>query len=285
MHNHFWNSEIAVDLFFGGIGVGAFLFAVLLNYFHKDEFKSASRTAAIIAPLSVAVGFVLLLVHLGHPERFYIVFTKVRLTSPLWWGSWLQTIFFVISVLYAWMWLKDRAPARRKLLGYIGAPFALAVGVYHGLLLMAFKSHPLWNTGPTVVTAICGFVMTGIALVVLVLAILPRQKVLLVELRFSRNIMGAAIVVQLFTLALWLASLFFGTAESHAALHRLVGDYGGLFWGAAVGVGLVIPLLLGMLAIVQEKRSRSFDHAIPFVTSLFVLIGGLSLRYVVIMAA
>ena len=49
--------------------------------------------------------------------------------SPLWWGSWLQAAFFIISVAYASMWMTDRAPARRRLLGYIGAPFALAVGV------------------------------------------------------------------------------------------------------------------------------------------------------------
>lgn len=285
MDQHFWSGSIALDLFFGGIGVGTFLFAVLLNFFHRDEFKSAARTAAIITPISVAIGFVFLLAHLGHPERFYVVYSKLRLTSPLWWGAWLQAFFFVISVLYASMWIKNWAPAHRSLLGYIGAPFALAVGVYHGLLLMVFKSQPLWNTGPTTVTAICGFIMTGIALVVLILAVLPRQKVLLVELKFSRDIMGAAIVVQLFTLALWLTSLFFGSAESHAALGRLVGDYGVLFWGGAVTVGLVAPLVLGSLAIARERRDGSFSYAIPLVTSLLVLIGGLSLRYVVIMAA
>ena len=50
-------------------------------------------------------------------------------------------------------------------------------------------------------------------------------------------------------------------------------------------VGLVVPLALGSLAIVQEKRNGSFSYAIPLVTSLLVLIGGLTLRYVVIMAA
>ncbi len=284
MDQHFWSGGIALDLFFGGIAVGTFLFAVLLS-FHRVAFSSAARTAAIITPLSVSIGFVFLVAHLGHPERFYIVYTKIRLTSPLWWGAWLQAIFFLISVLYAWMWIKDRAPMRRRWLGCIGAPIALAVGVYHGFLLMVFKSQPLWNTGPTTITAICGFITTGIALVVLILAILPRQKVMLAELKFSRNIMGAAIVVQLFTLVLWLSSLFFGSAESYAAFRRLVEDYGLLFWGGAVLLGLVAPLVLGVVAIVREKYGGHFSYAIPAVTSLLVLIGGLSLRYVVIMAA
>jgi protein NrfD len=282
---HFWSSAIAIDLFFGGIGVGTFLFAVLLSSFYKSEFKLASRAAAIITPLSVAVGFTFLLAHLGHPERFYIVYMKFRITSPLWWGAWLQAVFFIISVLYAWLWLKERRQGLRRILGYTGVPFALSVGVYHGFLLMVFKSKPLWNTGPTTLAAICGFITTGVALVVLILTLVPDRKMLLKELRVSRNILGAAIAIQLLTLALWLSSLFFGPAESHAAMLRLVGDYGGWFWGGAVVVGLVVPLGLGGIAIGLEKRTGRFSYFIPFVTSLLVLVGGLSLRYVVIVAA
>ena len=285
MHDQFWTSGIALDLFFGGIGVGSFLFAVLLGFFHGDEFKSASKTAAILTPLSIAFGFVFLLAHLGHPERFYVVYTKLRLTSPIWWGAWFQGVFFVVSILYAWLWVRERAPALRRIVGYVGVPFALAVGVYHGCILMVFKSRPLWNTGPTTVTAICGFIMTGIALVVLVLSLMPRQKVLLKELRVSRDVMGATIVLQILTLALWMSSLFFGSAESHAAMLRLVGDFSGLFIGGAVLIGLVAPLLLGSIAIVLEKRTGRFSYAIPLVTSLLILIGNLALRYTVIMAA
>ena len=285
MEYQFWSSEIALDLFFGGIGVGTFLFAVLLSFFHRDEFAAASKTAAIITPLSVAFGFVFLLSHLGHPERFYIVYTKLRLTSPLWWGAWLQAVFFGISVVYAWLWIKDRNRPLRALLGYVGVPLALAVGVYHGFLLMVFKSQPLWNTGPTTVTAICGFVMTGIALVVLVLALMPKQKVLLKEIKLSRDILAVAIALQLATLGLWMSSLYFGSAESRAAMLRLVGEYGGLFWGGAVLAGLVVPLMLGAIAISRERRTGDFSYFYPLVTSALVLIGGLCLRYVVIMAA
>ena len=285
MNDQFWTSGIALDLFFGGIGVGTFLFAVLLNFFHQDEFKSASKIAAIVTPLSVAIGFVFLLMHLGHPERFYIVYTKIRLTSPIWWGAWLQAIFFAVSLIYAWMWIRGPVHPLRRVVGYVGAPFALAVGMYHGYLLMVFKSRPLWNTGPTTVTAICGFITTGIALVVLILSVMPKQKVMLQELKLSRNVMGAAIVIQLLTLVLWLSSLYFGSGESREAVLRLVQDYGRLFWGGAVVAGLVIPLVLGGIAIVREKRSGNFSYAVPLVTSLLVLIGGLALRYVVIMAA
>lgn len=285
MDNQFWGGSIALDLFFGGIGVGTFLFAVMLNFFYGEKCQLACKVAALVTPLSIAFGLLFLIGHLGYPERFYIVYTKIRVTSPLWWGAWLQGIFTLISVIYARMWLKDSENPRKQLLGYVGVPFALAVGVYHGFVLMVFKSQPLWNTGPITVTAICGFIMTGIALVVLILTLMSRQNNMLEELKISRNIMGAAIVVQLLTLALWVSSLYFGSVESYAAMLRLVLDYGGVFWGVAVIVGLVLPLAIGSAAIVHERKTGQFSYAVPLITSLMVLIGGFAVRYVVIVAA
>ena len=186
---------------------------------------------------------------------------------------------------YAWMWLRNSDAARRRLVGYIGVPFALSVGVYHGFVLMVFKSRPLWNTGPEAVTAICGFVLTGVALVVLVLSFLPREKVLVRELKVSRNILGGAILVQLFTIFLWISSLYFGSGESQDAMRRLLTDHAFLLWGIAIVLGLVIPLLVGGVALIRERQSGRFSYAGPMLTSLLVLIGGLALRYVVIVAA
>ncbi len=283
--DQFWTSGIALDLYFGGIGVGTFIFAVLLGLFRDPEFRVASKIGAIVTPLSVAFGFLFLLAHLGHAERFYIVYLKFRPTSPIWWGAWLQAIFFVISVIYAWLWMRDRDIPLRRVLGYVGVPFALAVGVYHGFLLMVFKSRPLWNTGPTTVTAICNFILTGIAVVVLILALMPKQKVVLKEMKVSRDILGAAIAIQLLTLALWLSSLYFGPNESREAMLGLIRDYAGMFWGVAVVVGLVLPLALGAFAVSRERKTGNFSFGMPIVTSLLVLIGALALRYVVVMAA
>ena len=285
MQDQFWGGSIALDLFFGGIGVGTFLFAVLLDSFYRDKCNLACKIAAVITPLSVAFGFLFLIGHLGHPERFYIVYTKTRATSPLWWGAWFQGFFFLVSLAYARKWVKEPDSPSKKTLGYVGVPLALAVGVYHGFVLMVFKSRPLWNTGPMTVTAICGFIMTGIAMVVLILASTQKHQTVLEELKISRDIMGAAIAVQLLTLALWISSLYFGSGESHAAMLRLVQDHGSLFWIVAVILGLLVPLGLGGAAIIHERKTGKFSRTIPFATSLLVLIGGFTIRYVVIIAA
>ena len=42
-------------------------------------------------------------------------------------------------------------------LGRILIPLTFIVGAYHGLLLAVLGSHPLWNTGPTVIAALLAF--------------------------------------------------------------------------------------------------------------------------------
>ena len=56
------------------------------------------------------------------------------------------------------------------------------------------------NTGPVVIMAICGFIITGIALVIFVLSVIPGHKELLDELKVSINILGVTIILQLFPL-------------------------------------------------------------------------------------
>jgi len=286
----------ALDLFFGGLGVGTFISAVMLNFFYGEKMKKVSRIAAYLTPICVALGFLFLILHLGRPERAYRIFVHFNVTSPLSWGGWLQTIFFTISVIYALMWFAQTEqggklpswlgnPEKRKVLGFIGVPFALAVGVYHGFFLMVFKSRPLWSTGPVTLMAICGFVTTGIALLVLILSLVPAYKKLLTELKVSRNILGVAIIIQLFIIALWISSLYFGPGDSHEAMVKLITEYALGFWGGAILLGLILPLLMGISALFKEKRTAKFSYAIPLLTSLMVLIGGFILRYLIIIVA
>lgn len=289
-HLQFWGADIALDLFFGGLGVGTFIFAVIVSFFYGGRLKRISKIAAFVTPVMVAIGSFFLLMHLGRPERFYLVFLNFNVTSPMSWGAWLQTIFFGLSTLYAILWYtykSEESPGNvklRRLIGYIGVPFATAVGIYHGLLLMTFKARPLWNTGPIVPMAICGFIVTGIALVVFILSISPKHKELLAEIKISRNILGGFILVQLITIALWISSLYFGPGGSHEAMDRLLGEYGLLFWGGAIIIGLVLPVVIGALALLSERKSDTFSYVVPILTSLMVLVGGFILRYVVIIA-
>lgn len=286
-----WGGSIALDLFLGGMGVGAYLYAVSVSFVNNGKYDRASRVGAYLTPVCVLLGLLFLVTHLGQPFKFPFVMLAVRLTSPIWWGAWLQTIFVGISLIYAWMWYSNRERldflpqfiGSRKAIGLLGVPFALAVGTYHGFVLMVFKSKPLWNSGPVTVSAILGFIMTGIALVILFLYLSGRNRELVKELRFSRNVLAGTIIVQIFTILLWISAMFFGGAGGQQAMTTLLTEFGVLFWGA-IAVGLLLPLAIGTTALYKEKKTGEFSYSAPLLVSVLVLLGGYTFRYIIIIA-
>lgn len=287
-HLNYWDWRIACDLFFGGLGVGAYLFAIFVSWYYQDRHLQVSRVGAVIGPVGVLVGLCFLLLELGQPLRIPKMLTSVHPTSPLWWGGWFQFIFLVIGFWHAWLWLRGqpRQTALRRRLGWLGVPFALVVGGYHGFLMTIVKAHPLWNAGPSTVTALLGFTISGVAAVVLTLSLSTQRQQLLSAIRLTRDILGAAIIAQLFTIVLWAIVLTNGPRASVRALHELNTHFAVPFWGVAVGLGLVLPLLLGVMEIAREHRQQraTVSAWVPMLTSAMALVGVFVFRYVVLVA-
>ncbi len=64
-----WDIRVTIDLFLGGIGIGAFLLSVLATLYNRERYFSTVRLAAIIAPISVGLGLLVLIFKLGVPMR------------------------------------------------------------------------------------------------------------------------------------------------------------------------------------------------------------------------
>ena len=87
---------VVAYFFLGGISAGSFIFSVIANFW-KKEFQPLAKTAAIIAPITLALGMLVLLVDLGQPFRFWRLMVTLVPTSALSWGVWFLNIFFVFS--------------------------------------------------------------------------------------------------------------------------------------------------------------------------------------------
>lgn len=294
-HGPYWDWKVAVDLFLGGAGVGAFLFAVLTDAIYKGRYRRICQTAAWLSPLLVGLGLLFLLFKLGRPFHLFATYQNFAPTSPLWWGGIFQPLLILGSIVYALLWFRwDSAGQGRRALGWLLAPVAIIVGAYHGLLLAVMTSRPLWNTGPTVVAAVLGFVMTGIAAVLLVH--LVRMKVagrlgdqghaakFLEDMRIVRNILVAALLLQLITFFLWWMSLHYGSLQDKQALAAANASYGPMFWYLGVGLGLALPLALGGLAVVLgETAHRKLQVVMIALTSVMILVGGFFFRLAVVL--
>src|SRR5512135_121090 len=166
-----WGFLIVNYLFLGGLSAGLFFVSALANYIQEDgqpAYPRIARYGAMMAPWPVAFGSFLLIFDLGNWYRFYKLFVTFRWQSPMSIGSWLLLVFNGVAFLYFWAWLpaetRDRIfawlPKRlaalkrfnldlsgwKRVLGMIGFPFSIGVGIYTGVLLGAVSSRPFWNT-------------------------------------------------------------------------------------------------------------------------------------------
>lgn len=291
----YWDWKVAVDLFFGGAGVGAFLLAVGLSFVLTRGNRRVCQTAAWLAPILVVLGLLFLLLKLGRPHYLLLTFTKFVPTSPLWWGGIFQTLFVIGSIWYALRWRNpDSGERGTRILGLALTPVAVIVGAYHGLLLAVINARPVWNTGPTVVAAILGFATTGIAAVLITHLVRARLAGRLADPervadwldRISpvRNILVGAMVLQGGTMFFWWLSLRFGSLQDMQALEAANAEYGTMFWWLGVVLGLAVPLGLGALAVVRGERAHHRLRVQTIaLTSALILIGGFFFRLAVVL--
>ncbi len=290
-----WDWKVAMDLFLGGAGVGALLFGILLDEFFRGKYRRICHTAAWLSPFLIGAGLFLIMIKLGRPFQAYHTYLNVNLTSPLWWGGIFQPMVVLGGFVYALLWIKpDRWVRQRRWLGRALIPLTVIVGAYHGMLLSVLGSHPLWNTGPTVIAALLAFATTGTATVMLVH--LGRMKLagrlkdaahlaeFLDDLRIVRNTLGALIVLQMGVLFLWWQSLYTGSLQDVQALEAANQSYGPMFWGLGIGVGLALPVLLGIYSLIHgETTHRQTQVRIIALTSAMILVGGFFFRLALIL--
>ena len=92
-----WDWRVATDLFVGGIGVGAFLFSFALWRFGGEAYRGLARTAAVITPVMVSLGLLLLFWKLGNRWIAYQMMLNVSPTSMMWWGASVQGVFVALA--------------------------------------------------------------------------------------------------------------------------------------------------------------------------------------------
>ena len=289
-----WDWRVVVDLFAGGIGVGAVLFSVALSRYGDRRYLRLAQTGAVIAPFLVMFGLLFLFWKLGNKLNVYQMAINIAPTSVMWWGFLLQSALVALGLIYAWQWRNISPNAGRDKLGLLVALLALLVGIYHGLLLATLTSHPLWASGSTILMAILAFVSTGIAGTLLTHFIRVRASGLSEEeqdldtyidgLWSVRNILAFTLVLILLNMAFWWVDLAYGSLQSRQALDAAIGSYGSLFWWFGIGLGVIIPIaLLAMFVSKAPAQPAAKTISMVGLASILILVGGFCLRYVLVL--
>ena len=287
---HIWTWEVAMYLFMGGLTAGIMFFAALMTVRDKEHVAPFAATRlALLAPIALSIGMTTLFLDLEHKLFVYRFYTAFQISSPMSWGAWILIVVYPISVLQilstfrsgyslpasfldklaSARLLMDWCERNRITIAYAVIPFAVALGIYTGILLSAFGARPFWNSGVLGLLFLVSGMSTAAALVVLI-ARHKGEKDLFTRLDL------VLIFAEIALVTLSLISLASGSGQHIEALQSVMGGSHTLaFWVLFVGIGLLIPLLLEILEI------SGINKSLAMLAPVLVLIGGYALRQVV----
>jgi len=272
---------IATYFYLTGLSAGSFIISTLAYGFGMLKFKPIGKIGVVMAILLLIIAPMILLIDLEQPLRFWHLILYLRITSPITWGTFLLTLYPMNCMIYGYFMFKGDLK-RTKIFGLIGIPLALLVHGYTGFILALGKARVLWNTAIMPPIFLVSAMVSGIALMILVVIvkdfILQRKKEPDRTLIYALGkFLVASIVLDLLLIGIDLSVLLTSTTEAYmAALMLLDGQFSLLFLGVEVILGAIIPLLLLL--------SPFTKHWIPglALASVLVMIGIFAMRCIMV---
>ncbi|MHC4222866.1 MAG: NrfD/PsrC family molybdoenzyme membrane anchor subunit [Planctomycetota bacterium] len=298
----FWGLYITNFVFFIGISHAGTLISAILRLCKAEWRRPITRAAETITVIVLFIGMGNILLDIGRPDRALLVLRHGRLQSPLLWDVLCVSVYFTASVTYLYLplipdfaILRDTAKKRVRLyrilaLGWRGTPkqqrrldrliaimavavIPIAVSV-HTVVSYVFSMtvQPMWHSAIFGPYFVVGAIFSGIAALLIVLAILRKVYHLhdyLKPVHFS-NLGLLLLVMSLlwlyFTFCEYL-TVFYGGEPSHLSIYysKMTGEFSWFFWAMVISC-FGIPFLL-----LSNKRTRTIAGTV--VASAFVCIG------------
>jgi len=302
-----WGIPVILYLFLGGLGAGAGAVSasVLLRAGGGDRpgpgFDIA-RWGALIAPIPVIVGTASIIFELGTFQagnwfRWINLFRTINL-SPMSIGSWVLALFILVSLGYAFTFLKrdpqpgDERHNLRKTLAWAMVPLGVGVALYTGILLGAMPARPFWNSPILALLFLVSSLSTGVAAILLLRALLGGGHGVKgtgekdTYLMTSSDVLLIGFEIAVVFLFVMYAHLTVGNVEAAVGV-ILGGELTTLFWLGFVLVGLALPAVIELKYVIPTllyQERYTMPLGIEILVCALVLVGGFLLRYVVVIA-
>ncbi|AKD38003.1 TPA: cytochrome c nitrite reductase subunit NrfD [Pasteurella multocida] len=302
-----WDHTIAVYLFLLGISAGAAMLAVLLKRAglagDDPSENNVIRCTALLAPLSIIIGLVILIFHLTKPWTFWYLMFNYSTTSIMSMG----VMLFQVYMLFLILWLAiifhklvaSLIEKYAKPLAFVNKLIAVAakftglieiiliilsvlLGAYTGFLLSALISYPMLNNPVLPILFLASGTSSGVAALIVCTLLFTKEDTHSKSLAFIHKFELPVVCIEIFLLAAFFIGLYLGGGQKTVAFETalLGGFWANVFWIGVVGIGLVLPLILNAVASHQLKHTKGF---MVFVSCLG-LIGVLCLRFFILYA-
>lgn len=254
-----WGWNVVTYLFLGGMMGGSAIIAAITDPQKSVAERRLLRTANVTSLVLAAVCPLVLISHLGRPERFLNMLRIVKFKSPMSLGVWGLVLFSGIAGVSVIAEIPGLALLQAVLGGFIGS--------YTGVLISA-TAIPLWAKGKQHIPAIS--VTSGLASACALQSLLLPKDAEKALHKLERLELAASSIELLLLLDF----------ERHAGPYgtpMFKGARGRKFKALTLGLGLAFPMSLNAFRAIVPARGRAARIA-TFLTSAAVLFGGYILR-------
>jgi formate-dependent nitrite reductase membrane component NrfD len=250
----------------GGLGGGFYLVSLYFN----------SLCGIFFSWLIVVVlkgGFHL--IYLGHPLRFWRMFLKPQ-TS--WISRGLIFVILFIALVFIQLLLAYFRPGTtlELVVKILAAIMAIGMSVYTGFVMNYVNAIQLWNSALLPVLFFLCSILGGFGLTVALGALGGNGNIDLLAAESGSRIL---LILNAVVIFVYLWGAFYMGPPGKAAVKEIVqGRAASVSWLGVFFIGIIIPLTAGLLGYLGINVS----HTLLLLAVLSEIIGGLSLRYMVL---
>ena len=286
---HVWGWEIPIYLFLGGLVAGMMIISGYFLFSKRYENKNCvTYTLPLLSMLLLSLGMFSLFLDLEHKLYVWRLYTTFKISSPMSWGSWILILVYPViaanMLMDAPKFISQKFPQLEKIKKYIhDRPVLIKnigvgnmllggmLGVYTGVLLSTMGSRPLWNSSMLWVLFLISGLSTAAAFVHMVARDVDERELL-------AKADNGFLVIEIFVLALLLIGLLTSSSVHIEAAKLLIsGPFAPAFWVFVVGMGVILPLFIQLLAVNHKIKHTP-------IAPIMVLVGGLILRFIIVRA-
>lgn len=301
-----WGWRIAAAVFLTALGSMAMLLAAVYDIRGKvQRTVKISMTAGWVFILAALAFFI---IDLGRPERagniIFIGYPNGRLAQ-----SWMDWGVLFLGGMVIWgiidlaiLYIPSLARSKyvrpaQVVLDYLIILTGIAATVYTAFLFAAAGGKSYWWNGVLPLLWLSSGLAYGAAFSLLVARFFERVPTTVTVkadggaselVHVLHELSWIDLLSEVFEGFSWALFIAVALANHYLAglnLYELLfGDYAPMFWGVVISLGVAIPLLLEIALLRVNPLSRTAAIIIPIVF-IAIMVGGYSLRYVVIATA
>jgi len=279
-----WGWLVAVYLFLGGIGAGAYTIAAI-NGFVGEELGLSTTLGLWISFPALLVGSACLMADLGSPTRAFLSGMRPG-SSWIARGFWIISIFMILAfvhfVLHLFTDAGETAGGRTAIasISVAGIVFAVLTMAYTGVLLAASKGIPFWRSGIVPGVFVISAMVTGHFTIMIGMVIFNEGSATVAELQTMAVEATALVVLEVLAIFFFLYSAY-KLPDPRESAERILHKRSFVIGYFVLGLGAPLVLMLALL-LAMTDASGTANMAVAAIGAVLGLVGGLILRQAVL---